>query len=802
MEQYKWPDAQNRHILGTRQNRVDGAEKSSGRAKYTYDAAGKGLLAGAILRCPYAHARITSIDTGAAERMPGVKAVQILQKPGTEIRWAGDEIVAVAAVDERIAEDALRAVKVNYQPLPHFVDDTSEPKNAQEDSGPISLEDLTGMVSNQVPDAQIAGALKKRGVDFQVTPEILDRAKRNLGPSVVAALQNAVVKPPSNEPKSPYRAASESVTGEPDKAFQSAAAVSEGVYGLPVITHCCLESHGGVAQWTDDQHLDVQVSTQNVSGIPAQVADGLKGAGIDLPASNIHMHQQHIGGGFGSKFSADRWTIAAALLSKKAGGAPVKMMLDRRAELEVAGARPSAYAHVRIAAQKDGLITAWQSQSWGTGGPGGGGSPPLPYVFRDIANKRTQHTSVITHIGPSRAWRAPDHPQAAVLTMCAVDDLAAKLGMDPYDLFLRNLELTARANVYKAELEKANELMGWKQRWHPRGDKSSGAIQRGLGMSIHTWGGRGHNSHCDLAIHSDGAVEMKMGTQDLGTGTRTAILMVISETLGIPLNQITLKIGDTNYPPSGGSGGSTTIGGVSSSSRRASVDAINALFEKVAPALGSTPDQLEAVDGTIRVKGGGKSMSWKEACSKLPPTGITVHGANPDRTKPPDLTNAGVGGVQMADVSVDVETGVVKVNKMVAVQDCGLVVNLKTAESQMHGALIMGISYALYEEKIMDTQTGRMLNPNMEFYRLAGYGDIPELVVHMMTGPGFDERGVIGLGEPPVVSPGAAISNAVANAIGVRVPFLPLTPDRVLAALNQNRATAVSALLQDAKGGF
>jgi xanthine dehydrogenase YagR molybdenum-binding subunit len=137
---------------------------------------------------------------------------------------------------------------------------------------------------------------------------------------------------------------------------------------------------------------------------------------------------------------------------------------------------------------------------------------------------------------------------------------------------------------------------------------------------------------------------------------------------------------------------------------------------------------------------------------------------------------------------VDTETGIVRVNKMVCVQDCGLIINLKTAESQCHGAMIMGISYALYEEKIMDPATGRMLNPNMEFYRLAGYGDIPELVVHMMTGAGYDERGVIGLGEPPVVSPGAAISNAVANAIGVRVPFLPLTPGRVLAALEKRGA--------------
>jgi xanthine dehydrogenase YagR molybdenum-binding subunit len=279
-----------------------------------------------------------------------------------------------------------------------------------------------------------------------------------------------------------------------------------------------------------------------------------------------------------------------------------------------------------------------------------------------------------------------------------------------------------------------------------------------------------------------------MGTQDLGTGTRTAILIVAAETLGLPIGAIRLNIGDTNFPSSGGSGGSTTIGGVSSSTRHAAVDALNQLLEVAAPSLKAKPAEVEAVNGVVRVKAApGRSLTWKQACAKLGAKGVTARGKNPDPTKPPDLTNENVGGVQMADVSVDLETGIVRVEKMVAVQDCGLVINLKTAESQCYGALIMGISYALYEEKVMDPVTGRMLNPNMQFYRLAGYGDVPELVVHMMTGKGYDERGVIGLGEPPVVSPGAAISNAVANAIGVRVSTIPLTPDRVLAALEGQR---------------
>jgi xanthine dehydrogenase YagR molybdenum-binding subunit len=357
------------------------------------------------------------------------------------------------------------------------------------------------------------------------------------------------------------------------------------------------------------------------------------------------------------------------------------------------------------------------------------------------------------------------------------------------DFFLKNIELTGpRAKIYAEEMQKAAELIEWKKKWHPRGDPAPGPVKRGLGMSIHTWGGRGHASECDFSIYPDGSVVVRLGTQDLGTGTRTCIQIVAAESLGLPFDAVKVEIGDTRFPVSGGSGGSTTIGGISSSTRRGAIDALNQLFVKVAPALKAKPEELEAVDGTVRVAADpGRRLGWKQACPKLGAMPVTARGVNKSGMTP-DLTNSGVGGVQMAEVAVDVETGIVKVEKMVAVQDCGLVIDLKTAESQCYGALIMGVGYSLYEEKIMDETTGQMLNSNMEFYRLAGIGDIGELVVHMMTGPGYDERGVIGLAEPPTVSPGAALSNAVANAIGVRVPVLPLTPDRVLAALEQKKA--------------
>jgi xanthine dehydrogenase YagR molybdenum-binding subunit len=780
MPEYTWPDAEHRTLIGKRIPRVDSPVKVSGQAKYTYDVHRPGMLFGKVLRCPYAHAKVVSIDTSAAEKIPGVKAVHIVQGPGSNIHWAGDEIVAVAAVDEPTAEDAIRAIKVKFQQLPHLVSDAEPPKGSAQEQGPLSMDAIGDMLDNQVPARQMVSDIEKYGITEKPSEDTLKELKEaGATDDVLAALRSASIHPEAaTTPPSNYQKAAAQTIGDPDKAFSEAEVVSEGLYGIPVITHCCLESHGSISEWTDQDHLFTHISTQNVSGIPGQMAEPLK-----MPATNIRVHQDNIGGGFGSKFSPDRWGIFTAEISKKATGKPVRIMLERDAELKVAGARPSAYARVKLAATKDGTVTAWQSESWGTGGPGGGGMPPIPYVF-SIPNQRQQHTAIRNNIGPARAWRAPNHPQAAVLTMCALDDLAAKLKMDPVEFFGKNLNLTkARENTYREELGIAADLMNWKEKWHPRPQTVDGMV-RGVGLSFHTWGGRGHASDCDLTIHPDGSVELKMGTQDLGTGTRTCILIVAADTLGIPMDAIQLLIGDTTYPPSGGSGGSTTIGGVSSSTRRAAVDARDALFAKIAPSLNTQPDQLQCKNGQVSVNGdSSRALSWKEACSKLGAMPLTVRGKNPDRSKPPDLTNSGVGGVQMAEVEVDSETGIVKVRKMVAVQDCGLVVDLKTAESQCHGALIMGISYSLFEEKVMDPTTGRMLNADMEFYRLAGLSDIPELVVHMMTGKGYDERGVIGLGEPPVISPGAAISNAVANATGVRVPFLPLTPDHVLAAM-------------------
>ncbi|HWS18205.1 MAG TPA: molybdopterin cofactor-binding domain-containing protein, partial [Candidatus Elarobacter sp.] len=419
---YGWPAEEQRTLIGKRISRVDGPEKVSGRAKYTYDLHRPGMLYGKVVRSPHAHAKVVSIDTSAAEKVPGVKGVFIIQDKGSEIHWAGDDVVVVAAIDEPTAADAARLIKVEYETLSHFVDDFTQPQNVAETTGPLTQRDIGQMLNDDAPDDQVIAAVQKRGLAFKLSPELMKRLKDNeVSDEVIKALQAAPTKE-AQPNDSPFKKETQQVKGDPDAAFKEAEVVSEGVYGCPVITHCCLESHGSIAEWTDSDHLFSHISTQNVSGLAGQYAQALK-----IPEANVHVHQDHVGGGFGSKFGIDRWGAYTAQVSKKAGGKPVRVMLERDAELEVAGCRPSAFAKVKVGAKKDGTLTAWQSDSWGTGGPGGGGAPPMPYVV-NIPNQRKQHTAIATNIGPARAWRAPNHPQGCLITMSAIEDIAAKIG--------------------------------------------------------------------------------------------------------------------------------------------------------------------------------------------------------------------------------------------------------------------------------------------------------------------------------------------------------------------------------------
>ena len=277
--------------------------------------------------------------------------------------------------------------------------------------------------------------------------------------------------------------------GDPDKAFQEAEAVSEGTYGIPVVTHCCLETHGAVIQWQGDTG-QAWPSTQDVTTWASQLSPNIK-----VPATNIKVKMDYIGGGFGSKFGPDAWGEVAARLSQKAGGRPVKLFLDRATEQKIAGNRPSAFAKIKIGGKKDGTITVWQAKSWATGGFTGGGSPPLALRLRTgLPNYRLQpHPGLDQRRAASRAWRAPNNQQASYLTCCAVEDFAAKIGMDPIEVFKKNVEYApkARVDLYTYQLDKAAELADWKKLWHPRGPERRGTGEARPGPRLQRLGRRG-----------------------------------------------------------------------------------------------------------------------------------------------------------------------------------------------------------------------------------------------------------------------------------------------------------------------
>ncbi len=709
-----WPT--NPELIGKSIRRIDGPDKTQGKAKYTYDLTRPGMLYGRILRSPHAHARVVSIDLSEAQKAPGVKAVLALidlQNPEPlthKVLFAGQDVAAVAAETEEQAGDAVRLIKVQYEVLPHVA--------------------------------------------------TVEQARRPEAPKIL--------------PDGNMRQGNVDETGDVETALKNSAHVVEAAYATQVVTHTSLETHGSICEWDGDK-LTVWASTQGVHAI----RDGLAKA-LDGPQANIRVVTDYMGGGFGSKLGTDRCDVTCARLAK-AAGRPVKLMLDRKEEHLATGNRPSAYARVRAGVSADGKLTAFDAETWGTGGAGAGAGFPLPYNVYQFPNRRRRHTDVYINAGPQRAMRAPGHPQGCFITEVVMDELADRLRMDPLELRLRNLPPEAPDAMWGKYYKMGAERIGWSKR-HPTGDATPGPVKRGLGCAANRWAGAGsRQTRAQCEIFPDGGVVMRIGTQDIGTGTRTIVEIVTAETFGLTLDQVVAEIGDTRFPFAPGSGGSVTIGSVSPTARVTAEKALAALAEKVAPALGVAATDIVAAKGRLHAKGDpSKGMIWKEACKLLGTTSLVVDGQWEQ-----GLSSVGTSGVQFADVEVDIETGVTKIRKIVCVQDCGTIIDKLTAESQCYGGITMGIGYAMFEHRILDRNTALMVNPNMEFYRLPGPSDMPEIDVVLVDQP---ERGVVGLGEPPTISTAAAVANAVSNATGARVRNLPITPETVLAAIEQEKA--------------
>ena len=733
----RWDRAWRSQVVGRPHPRVEGEEKVTGRARYAYDIRLPGLLYAKVLRSPHPHARVRRVDTSRATALAGVHAV-LSSEDAPEIGWyqdsllfdrtvrfVGDEIAAVAADSEEIAADALRLIEIEYERLPF-------------------APDLASALAPGAPRLREAGNI-------------------------------------AGEPK-------EYARGDVEEGLRRAEFVVDQTYTTQSALHNCLEPHGCTAWWEGDR-LTLWDSTQSVFDVRSNVAEAL-----GLPEHHVRVIKQYMGGGFGSKQVAWKHTAIAALLAKQAGR-PVQLMLDREAENLAAGNRNPTRQRVRLGARRDGTFVAIDARieqavgAYMVGGEGANVSGPYQRLYR-CANVRTEQRAVYTNTGPAVAFRAPGFVEGAFALESAIDELARALGMDPLDLRLKNYadhdQSKDRPYTTPESLQlcydRAGEAFGWRAYRRPT---SPGPKRRGIGMAAHDWGGSGYPpGYAWVKLNSDGTVDVVTGTQDIGTGTRTALTQVAAEELSIPMEQIALYLGDTaSGPYAPVSSGSATQATIGPAVRAAAADAKRQLLDAASVMLEVEPDRLGLRDGVIAVENEPhRRLTVKEVTSKIAPHMIQGRGA---RGPNPEGKSVRTFGAQFVEVEVDEETGEVTVLRVVASHDCGRIINPTMVDSQVVGGITQGLGFALSEERVVDAQSGVVLNANLEEYKVPTAADIPQIrhVQVDLADPDANNTGAKGIGEPPLVPTAPAIANAVFDAVGVRIRDVPLSRQRLLAAL-------------------
>lgn len=740
-----WPINDQLKHVGKRVKRYDAVAKVTGKAKYTADIQLPGMLYAKFFRSNTPHANIRSINTAKAESMDGVYGIHILKSDDDAypvVKFAGQPLGAVAAKSLAIAEEAIKMIEIDYENK-KFVVDVEE---AQHPEAPL--------VHQQTIEA------KEDAGDVGVTHDA-SRAQGNVvGPSTSSFFGGP--------------------RGNLEEGFNEADVVLEKVYRTQVHTHVPLETHGVVVDWKPG-HMTVYASTQNTKNFRDELADY-----FGLSTGEVRVISEYTGGGFGAKHSAGVYGPMAATLSKKTGR-PVWLMLDRKEEHIAEGNRPNSIHYLKIGAKKDGTLTAIQQKSHGTAGVAlGAGVGRIAQVLYDCPNFATEQYDVYTHAGPGAAWRAPGNVQGAYGVEQAIDELAEQLGMDP----LKYRDKIDKSEIRKLERQKGAEKFGWNRRKAAGSDK--GPVKKGMGVAQSTWPRFVHlDSTAEVRILKDGGVEIRSSVQDIGTGTKTILGQVVAEELGIAVEDVTVLIGDTYFPNGPSSGGSVATGSITPPARNAAYKVKMELFEQVAKKLKSEAKNLVIEDGVISDKtDNSKSIPFKEALKGMRTGQIIATASRSDDyggfQQEWGLAYGDLGSVQFAEVSVDTETGFVKVDKIVAAHSCGRPLNLAQVESQINGGVIQGMSYALYEYRSMDKHTGMMMNANVDMYKMPYALEIPEIESIIIEDyAGASSTDAYGIGEPSNIATAVAIANAVYNAIGVRIYEIPMTPDKILKALNK-----------------
>ena len=709
----QWPEGP-RDSVGRPATRIDGLQRARGEARYTADIQLPGMLHAAVLRGPYAHARVKRLDLEAAREAPGVRGV--LGPIQEEVGYPGQAVAAVAADTLAQAEAALALVEVQWEELEPLLD----------------------------PDEAVA--------------------------------RDALVSD-----------ARTSERGDVERGFAEADVIVEAEYRTQSVLHNSMETHQAICEWEARDRLTVYISTQFVWGIREQVAEH-----YELPPDQVRVVCRFMGGGFGSKNSPDDYTYIAADLARETGR-PVKCALTRRDENLAAGHRNATIQRLRAGARSDGTITALEGDFVNATGWGGwvsstGGPMELLYGCENV---RITERGAKLNSSPMKAFRAPGFVEGTFGLECLVDELAAKLGLDPLEFRRRNHSehdaVDGRPFSSKNLLECYTRAQPhWERREQVRAS-SDGPWKRGVGLASQIWyGGGGPPSYAWVRVGAHGRAVVVTAMQDIGTGSATAMAQIAAEELGLPVDHVDVSLGDTARGPYASiSAGSSTIPSMGPAVRAAAADAARQIIEIAAQRF-ELEERVLSLHGGRIVSADGGSWPIEEITGLLEDGQILGKGSRgPNPTGMRVLTF----GVQVAEVAVDVETGEVRVDRIAAIHDVGRVINPLGASSQVEGGIIQGLGHTLSEERLLDPRTGAVLTQTLDSYRMPTIADVPEIVTDLVDIPDahLTNLGSKGLGEPPIVPTAAAIANAIRDATGADVRSLPITREEMLRALREAR---------------
>ena len=744
-------------VVGKSPIRHDGLDKVTGRAVYGGDVKVPGLIWGDVIRSPHAHARIKSIDTSAAESMDGVFAVlthadfpvadereisagedvvnlkrdQANVMADDKVHYTGHVVAAVAAIDRNTAQEAANKIKVEYDVLTNV----SDVDTAMAEDAPIILESLVGdHLGEDVPNTNIAKVFRH---EF----------------------------------------------GDLEQAFDRSDLVIERTFSLSMIHQGYIEPHNATAVWAEDGNITVWSSTQGSFGVRAQTA-GM----IGVPESRVKVNYVEIGGGFGGKTKVYLAPIAA-LLSRKSGGRPVKLVMERTAVFEATGPAPGGKIRMKIGVTKEGKVTAADTdlifESGGYPGSAVGAAAICVFACYNWPASRITGYDVLVNKPKSAAYRAPGSPQASFAIESVVDEICEEMGFDRIQFRLDNAarEGTRRGDGVqfpRVGLEECLIATRDSDHWNsPLGDAPAGKA-RGRGIATAYWMNGGGKSTCDLMLQDDGTVMLNERSAYIG-GTRVSIAMQAAEVLGIPAEDVHPSIPDTDSIGfTGVTGGSRTTYATGLAAYNAAHKLVDELKDRLANLWETEVDKIDFADGMF--SSDGQTIGIQELAGRLDPTGGPV-----TSTASVNPSSAGAAyGVHICDLEVDLATGKTDVIRYTAVQDVGKAVHPQYAEGQIQGGAVQGIGWALNEEYFL-TDDGAMANKSFLDYRMPTSLDMPMIDTIMVEVPNpLHPYGVRGVGEVPICPPLSAVVQAIHGATGKRYYDLPVKPGRILEATNGN----------------